>query len=268
MKFARPNDKIIVALDVPNVLTALAAAERIAALIGGFKVGFELILAIIADLVEPDSAEAERRLTMLRKFFQTVHGRLFLDCKLKDIKNTVEGATRQIARLAPKSFNLHTDGSFQMMQGAVEAIRAANSTAKIWGVTLLTDMTYDDLADLEGLPIQPNDSLEIKNRVLQAVLRRAARAKRAGLDGVIASAQEALAIRETCGGDFDIVTPAIRPLWATVGDQKRPTTPTDAINAGANYLVIGRPILKPPAEVGTPERAIELICEEIEKTAV
>jgi len=267
MKFTRPNDRIIVALDVPNVRTACETADRLHSLVGGFKMGFELILATLADLLSPQSYDSVRAFAALQELSLLVQGKLFLDVKLKDIKNTVEGAARQIARLNPKSFNLHSDGSFQMMQGAVAAIRAANSTAKVWAVTLLTDMNYTDLDDLEDLPLQPDDSPEIKARVLQTVLRRAARAQRAGLDGVIASAQEARGIREQCGDEFEIVTPAIRPLWAAVGDQKRPTTPADAIGAGANYLVIGRPILKPPAEVGTPERAIELICEEIEKAA-
>ncbi|MEK9180947.1 MAG: orotidine 5'-phosphate decarboxylase / HUMPS family protein, partial [Patescibacteria group bacterium] len=128
-------------------------------------------------------------------------------------------------------------------------------------------MTYDDLADLEILPPMAEQD-HAKDTLLARVLVRTDRAKRAGLDGVIASAQEAKAIREHCGCGFDIVTPAIRPMWAAVNDQKRPTTPADAISAGADYLVIGRPILKPPAEIGAPENAIDLICEEIESVRV
>ena len=255
-------------MDVPNIRTACEKAERIGGLVGGFKMGFELILASIADLVEPEGPrEAEFNLIWLRRFFDAVKGRLFLDVKLKDIKNTVEGAARQIARLNPKSFNLHADGSFQMVEGAAATIRQAGVDSKIWTVTLLTDMTYDDLADLEILPPMAEQD-HAKDTLLARVLVRTDRAKRAGLDGVIASAQEAKAIREHCGCGFDIVTPAIRPMWAAVNDQKRPTTPADAISAGADYLVIGRPILKPPAEIGAPENAIDLICEEIESVRV
>ncbi|MCL5435787.1 MAG: orotidine 5'-phosphate decarboxylase, partial [Patescibacteria group bacterium] len=197
---------------------------------------------------------------------------------------TVKKAVGQAMRLKPKFLNLHANGGKKMMLAAYEAREKFlaehpspdGHRPKLLAVTVLTSLNYRDFED-DGVfdPVEkrfeidltiPNvDILREKQEIERVVVRRAENALECGLDGVIASAQEAAAIRKACGPDFLIVTPAIRPLWAAVGDQKRPTTPSDAIKAGADYLVIGRPILKPPAEVGSTEHAVKLICEEIEQ---
>ena len=161
-----------------------------------------------------------------------------------------------------------------MMKAArqtAEDFATANSIKRplILGVTVLTSLNYDDMVKLgifQELNIVDQEELV---RVKQMFLRDfvahdlAYLAQESGLDGVIASPQEIHAIREYCQPEFLVVTPGVRPLWAAVGDQKRVMTPGEAIKAGADYLVIGRPITKPPAEIGGPVEAAKRIAEEI-----
>jgi orotidine-5'-phosphate decarboxylase len=235
--------RIIVALDVDTRDEALKLADELRDHVGIFKVGLELLnsegISIVRELVNTGVS-------------------VFLDGKFCDIPNTVAGAARAATRLGIDMFNVHTMGGLDMMKAATEAAhgeatRLGIRQPLILGVTILTSI------DKVGL----NRQLRIPGGIEMQVVHLAALAKEAGLDGVIASPQEAEAILNKLSSKVVIVTPGVRPIWATSGDQKRVMTPSEAIIQGATYLVIGRPITKPPAEIGAPVNAAEKIAEEI-----
>ncbi|HEX8551680.1 MAG TPA: orotidine-5'-phosphate decarboxylase [Abditibacteriaceae bacterium] len=202
------------ALDVPSAGEALTLAETLRPHVGGFKVGLELFVAAGPQIIEQIGAPD-----------------VFLDLKFHDIPNTAAGAARSAARLGTMMFNVHCLGGFDMMRAAADAARAENATSKIIGVTVLTSHDRPSLARL-GLDDEP-----------ETVVRRLALlAREAGLDGVVCSAREIAAVRAECGDDFLLVTPGIRPAGGEMGDQKRTMTPREALDAGASWLVIGRPI--------------------------
>ena len=209
------DDRLIVALDVPNVVQGLQLAERMGKAVSFYKIGLGMLtgggLALANELKQE-------------------HGkRIFLDMKFFDIGATVEAAVRGIAQYDLDFLTVHGDP--QVVRAAREG--AGGSGLKILAVTVLTSL---DRADLDANMIQPGDLREI-------TIERAARALAAGADGVISSPQEAAAIRalpEAVGKL--IVTPGIRPAGAAAGDQKRIATPADAIRAGADHIVVGRPI--------------------------
>jgi len=208
------SQPVFVALDVPSSGEALALAEILRPHVGGFKIGLELFCACGPQIVEQVGARD-----------------VFLDLKFHDIPNTVRGAAAGAARLGVAIFNVHCLGGLEMMRAAGESAREVDAETKIIGVTILTS---HDAASLRALGIEGEP---------QAAVRRLARmAREAGLDGVVCSAREIGAVREECGKDFLLVTPGIRPTGAALGDQKRVTTPRDALDAGADWLVVGRPI--------------------------
>ena len=209
-----PQNPIFVALDVPNKAAALSLVEQLRPHVGGFKIGLELYLSEGRTIVEEIGAD-----------------KVFLDLKLHDIPNTVAGAMRVVAKLGVNITNVHCLGGLEMMRAANDAVKSVGSSTRLIGVTVLTSHDRASLSRL-GLDEEP-----------QAVVRRLARlAQEAGLDGVVCSPQEIVAVREECGQDFLLVTPGIRPTTAELGDQKRVLTPRQAVDLGANYLVIGRPI--------------------------
>ena len=211
------DDRLIVALDVPNALAGLALAERIGDAVGFYKIGLGMLtgggLALANELKQE-------------------HGkRIFLDMKFFDIGATVEAAVRGIAQYDLDFLTVHGDP--HVVRAAKEG--AAGSGLKILGVTVLTSL---DRADLDAGMIVPGDVTEI-------VTTRAARALEAGADGVIASPREAALIRALpeAAGRL-IVTPGVRPAGSDAGDQKRIETPATAIANGADHIVVGRPIWK------------------------
>jgi orotidine-5'-phosphate decarboxylase len=208
------HDSVLVALDVPTQERALALATQLENHVGGFKIGLELFCSCGPQIVEEIGAS-----------------RVFLDLKYHDIPNTVASVSRVAAKMGVKIFNVHCLGGYDMMHAAVQAAKSENPDVKIIGVTILTS---HDSASLVNLGI--NESPR------QAVLRMAELAQKAGLDGIVCSALEILPVRAHCGDDFLLVTPGIRPKNTDIGDQKRVLTPREAIKAGANYLVVGRPI--------------------------
>ena len=208
------HDKIFVALDVPERERALELAKVLQGHVGGFKIGLELFCSLGPSIVEEICAQ-----------------NTFLDLKLHDIPNTVAGASRALARLGVKIFNLHCLGGRDMMRAGSEAAHAENAEAKIIGVTILTSHDAASLREL-GLSEEPRD----------AVRQLAFLAREAGMDGVVCSPQEIDLVRGECGADFLIVTPGIRPAGSAVGDQKRILSPREALDKGADWLVIGRPI--------------------------
>ncbi|HEX9995534.1 MAG TPA: orotidine-5'-phosphate decarboxylase [Abditibacterium sp.] len=209
-----PHDSVLVALDVSTPEKALDLARRLENHVGGFKVGLELFCACGPQIVEQIGPE-----------------RTFLDLKYHDIPNTVAAVSRVAARMGTLLFNVHCLGGFEMMRAAAEAAKNENPNAKVIGVTILTS---HDSASLVNIGIEESPR--------QAVLRLAELAQKAGLDGVVCSALEILPVRAHCGDDFLLVTPGIRPQNSNMGDQKRVLTPTEALKAGADYLVVGRPI--------------------------
>lgn len=239
--------RILVALDMPTLTGAHAVAGQLGQQVGGFKVGLELCTAAgVPQVVKTISATGAR---------------IFLDLKFKDIPNTVAGAMRAVAAIASNGeigmLTLHCDGGGTMLQAAAETIRQySHSTPPLLlGVTVLTSLDEAALSQELGIV----ETLET------CVVRLARLARVAGLDGVVASPHEVAAIRRACGPDFLIVTPGVRPNWAATGDQRRTMTPAQAIHAGADYLVIGRPVTSPPAEIGGPAEALERIVKDIEE---
>lgn len=213
------DDRLIVALDVPNVIAGLELTGRIGDTVSFYKVGLGMLtgggFALANELIQD-------------------HGkRIFLDLKLFDIGATVEAAVRGLAQFDLDFLTVHGDPN--VVRAAKEG--AAGSNLKIMGVTILTSL---DRADLDAALIQPGDMTEL-------VLTRAARAFEAGADGVIASPHEAAAIRALPEAEGRlIVTPGVRPYGSDHGDQKRVSDPRSAIEAGADHIVVGRPIWQSP----------------------
>ena len=215
-----PRERIFVALDTTDLERAGRIVRELAGEVGGFKIGKEFFTAH-----GPDGVRAALR-----------GEPLFLDLKFHDIPNTVAGALRAAMHLRPQIVNVHASGGPAMMQAAAEAIREAAEDLEMerpWliAVTVLTSLDDGDLKAV-GQATPP-----------EAQVRRLARlAHDCGLDGVVCSPREIAALREDLGPGFRLVVPGIRPDWAAAGDQKRVTTPADALAAGADVLVIGRPI--------------------------
>ncbi len=243
MDLESAKQRIIVALDVDTSEEAIKLVNNLRDRVGLFKVGLELLSSEGINIV---------------RAIVNVGGKVFLDGKFKDIPNTVSSASRAVTRLGIDMFNVHTMGGLEMMKAAAkaahdEASRLRIVRPRVLGVTILTSI---DKAIL-------NQQLRIPGDLETQVVHLAALAEEAGLDGIIASPLEVEAILNKVSSRMIIVTPGVRPIWATAGDQKRVTTPSEAIMRGATYLVIGRPITKPPKEIGTPVDAAEKIAEEI-----
>lgn len=214
-KLTRTDDRLIVALDVPNALKGLELAQTIGDAAGFYKIGLGMLTG--------------GGLALARELMDEMDKRIFLDLKLFDIGNTVEAAVRGLAGYGLDFLTVHGDP--HVVRAAGEG--KGGSDTKILAVTILTSM---DRADLDDMMIEAGDLQDL-------VVERARRALEAGADGVIASPQEAALIRalpEATGRL--IVTPGVRPLGADLGDQKRIMTPGDAIRAGADHIVVGRPV--------------------------
>lgn len=224
-----PRDRLIVGLDVPTIVDAQAMVSKLGDAVSFYKIGFELVFA-------GGLALATHLLRTGKK--------VFLDVKLLDIDNTVEGAVRNIARMGVTFVTVHAYP--KAMRSAVRA--RGNAALKLLGVTVLTSMNDDDLA-----------AAGYADRVEELVLSRAREAREAGMDGIVCSPLEAGKVRATVGTGISLVTPGIRPAGGQTGDQRRVTTPTDAIRAGADYLVVARPILTAP----DPHAAAQAIQAEI-----
>jgi orotidine-5'-phosphate decarboxylase len=226
----QPRDRLIVALDIPDVSDAKRLVETIGDSVGFYKIGMELAYGGGLPLVSELAAAGKQ---------------VFLDLKLHDIPNTVERATAQAAKLGAKFLTVHAYP--QTMRAAVAG--AKGSGMQILAVTVLT--SYDDTDLFDAV---------YRFGVVETVRRRAEQALGLGVDGLVASAAEAAMVRQTVGPDLALVTPGIRPAGGAVGDQKRVATPADAIRNGADYLVVGRPVTQAP----DPRAVAEAIVTEIE----
>jgi orotidine-5'-phosphate decarboxylase len=224
-----PRERLIVALDVPSVAEAEALVARLGDSVVFYKIGYQLGFAGGLDFA--------RALTDTGK-------QVFVDMKLHDIGNTVAQGVKSIARMGATFLTVHAYP--QTMHAAVDA--RAGSKLRILAVTVLT--SYDD-ADLAAAGYDFT--------VPELVAERAAQARDVGVDGLVCSAEEAANIRTIVGGGMALVTPGIRPAGADPGDQKRVMTPSAAIKAGADYLVVGRPVVTAP----DPKAAADAIVAEI-----
>ncbi len=230
---------IILALDVPGRREAMDIANRFSAHIDIFKVGSELFTAAGPEII--------RDLHMMGK-------KVFLDLKFYDIPNTVAKSAMAVAELGVFMFNVHTMGGLSMMQAAAGALdryaaRDNGQRPRLIGVTVLTSMDSAVLRDELGVAADMDEH----------VVHLAGLARRAGLDGVVASAEDAGMIRSQFGSDFVIVTPGIRPSWASSDDQRRTMTPREAIKRGSDFLVIGRAV----TARSDPQGALQRIEEEL-----
>lgn len=232
------KNKIIVALDVDNAEEASLWARRLKDKVGMFKIGKQLFTAEGPDIVRKIRNEG---------------GGVFLDLKYHDIPNTVAAASVEAVRLGASMFNVHASGGFEMMNKTSIAVR---DEAKKLGIEkpLLIAVTVLTSMDEEGLR-----ETGVIAPLTEHVINLAKLAKKAGLDGVVASPHEIEAIKEACGPEFIVVTPGVRPAFASKDDQKRIMTPAEAVKRGADYLVIGRPITK----ADNPVEAVSLIAEEM-----
>ena len=224
------TNPLIVALDVDTLDQATALVRSLGDSVEIYKIGSQLFTAY--------GPQAVRELNSLGK-------KVFLDLKFHDIPNTVANAVSSATALNVFMMTVHTIGGLDMMEAAIESAQTRSQALKIArplivGVTVLTSA--------------PNEE-----STQEVVLQRAAHAKRAGLDGVVASAQEISVLRENLGGEFLIVTPGIRPAGADKSDQQRVATPAQAIARGSNFLVVGRPIV----EAASPREAALGILNEI-----
>lgn len=231
------RERLIVALDVPSVGEAEAMVARLGETVSFYKIGYELAFAGGIDFARVLAGAGKR---------------IFLDLKLHDIPNTVSGAVKAAAALEPTFLTVHCGGGRAMMQAAVEATKQAarKTRMKILGVTVLTSLDERDL-----------DSVGQKGPIGEQVKRLALLAKDSGLDGIVCSPHEVTELRQLVGADFLLVVPGIRVGSLGHGDQKRVMGPRDAVQAGADYLVIGRPITGSPS----PPAAARAMLAEIRK---
>ncbi|MBI5115684.1 orotidine-5'-phosphate decarboxylase [Candidatus Poribacteria bacterium] len=221
-----PRERLIVALDFPSADEALGFAERMGEIVTFYKVGLELFSAAGPEIVE--------RLKTLGKS-------VFLDMKFHDIPNTVAGAAASATRLGVDMFNVHALGGMAMMRAAADAVVRTASGLEVKRPVVLAVTV---LTSLDRRALEEEIGFSLANGVGPFVIAKARQAKEAGLDGVVASPHEAAAIRAACGSSFQIVTPGIRPSWEHANDQKRVATPAEALAAGADRIVVGRPITK------------------------
>ncbi|HEY9863204.1 MAG TPA: orotidine-5'-phosphate decarboxylase [Candidatus Obscuribacterales bacterium] len=232
-------NKIIVPLDVSTKEDAISWVEKLPQ-VTFWKVGLELFVGCGPEILT---------------FLKSQEKRIFLDLKFHDIPNTVAGACRSASRYGVDLITLHATAGKTALKAAQIAAEAGAQEAgypvpKLIAITLLTSLNSRDLAFDLKVP------LELPEYALQMALL----AQESGLPGAVCSPQEVAQLRQTCGDEFLLVCPGVRPVWADKGDQQRTFTPADALKAGANYLVIGRPI----TAADDPITALERIIEEID----
>lgn len=228
------KDRLILALDVPSISEAERLLDRVGDGVSFVKVGLELFTAAGPDIVKKILARQKR---------------VFLDLKFLDIEETVKRATATVADLGVEFLTIHANR--KALRGALEGRKGGTATSmKLLAVTLLTNLDTKDLHEM-GIKMSPGE----------LVMARAKLAAELGVEGVVASGEESGSIRQQVGQQLLIVTPGIRPLDQNIHDQARVTTPTQAIQAGSDYLVIGRPI----RDAADPRAAAAAIVAEMQK---
>jgi len=239
------KNPLIVAVDVSSREKALEICRELKDHVGLFKIGLQLFLSEGYGIVEE---------------IKGLGVGVFLDLKLHDIPNQVAGACREVVKMGVEMFTLHTQGGSEMMKWAVEAVNDEASKLNITppvtlGVTILTSLNNNDLINMG-----------INKKVDEQVMGLASMAMRAGLGGVVASSNEILGLKQVLNKDKIVVVPGIRPKGAAAKDQKRVMSPSEAISAGANYIVIGRPIIEadnPEAKAAEILNEIKGVCQSV-----
>lgn len=242
LQFENPAERIMVALDVDELDEAKAIVEDLAGLGVIFKVGNQL-----------GTYEGWGKVI---EFVHNSGAKIFCDTKFKDIPETIKKSARAITRHQLDFFNVMADNTRETLEAAVQGMNSVETGTQpvLLGVTVLTTINSE-----ESLSIYGGD-------VPDKVQQFAENAAISGLDGVVCSAEEVKLLRSNAKtADLILVTPGIRPAWAASNDQKRIVTPVDAVRSGSDYLVIGRPITQPPAEIGSPRQAVERIIEELKE---
>ena len=227
-----PRDRLIVALDFPNQVKALALVSVLSDAVSTYKIGLQLYTAEGPGIVRAVAATGAK---------------VFLDLKLHDIPTTVAKAVATAGELGVQMLTVHLSGGRAMLEAAVEA-RSPNLF--LLGVTVLTSATPETLTETG-----------VNSGIEEQVLRLADLGKKSGIDGLITSPHEVRALRDWLGDEMRLITPGVRPSWAAANDQKRFTTPGEALKNGADYLVIGRPITADPDPRAAVERLLEGIAE-------
>jgi orotidine-5'-phosphate decarboxylase len=230
-----PRSRLIVALDVPDRAAALTSVERLSGHAGYFKLGLEIFTREGPRLVEEIRGRGEK---------------IFLDLKLHDIPNTVRGAVRSACRLGVDMLTLHASGGFEMLAAAALEARSSESPPLLLAVTALTSLSGEDV-----------QKLGVSGTVEQWVERLAGLACDSGIPGIVASARELPMLYRKFENRLQFVIPGIRPAGSSAQDQSRTATPTEAIRAGADLIVVGRPILQAP----NPAAAADAIVEEMRR---
>ena len=239
-----PRDRLCVALDLSDSAAAAQLAQELSQVVGFVKIGLELFTAGGPAAVKSVSSAGLK---------------IFLDLKFHDIPNTVAGAARAATRLGVAMFNVHATGGTEMIRSAVKASTEEAAALRaprplVLAVTVSTSINDSILVD----------ELRMSGSVKKTVEHLAVLSKAAGADGVVASPQETPVVRAACGSDFLIVTPGVRPTWAAaLGDQQRVTTPAEAIRLGADYIVVGRPILEAGDRIAACGRIIAEVAGKI-----
>lgn len=232
-------DRLVIALDVESDREALGIVAELKGSVGVFKVGHQLFTAFGPDIV--------RRIIGMG-------GRVFLDLKYHDIPNTVAKAAAEAVKLGVSIFNVHSLGGFDMMKAAAEA---AKETAEKHSLPAPTVLAVTILTSMDERSMRKE--LKITRSLQREVTHLARLAHRAGMHGVVASPQEIKMLRRSVRGEFVVLTPGVRPAWADKDDQKRVMTPGEAVKAGADYIVVGRPVLR----ASDRKAAVMKILEEI-----
>ncbi|MFH1897327.1 MAG: orotidine-5'-phosphate decarboxylase [Candidatus Desantisbacteria bacterium] len=245
MEKEQARRRLCLALDVDCLDDAVKAAKLLKSKIGIFKIGSQLF-----------TKEGPKAVEVIRK----CGGEVFLDLKYHDIPNTVANSVRMAVKLGVYMLNVHASGGSQMMQAAVEGLEEECQKSNVrrpilLAVTVLTSINSIVLSEELRVILGIKDQVQHLAKMSQA----------SGVDGVVASPQEISIIRESCGKDFVILTPGIRPCWGVMADdQKRVTTPAEAIRLGADYIVIGRPILQSNDPVVAAERVLsEMVTQNV-----
>jgi len=233
-----PQSRLIVALDVPDREAAIAAVQRLTGHVGYFKIGLELFTREGPRLVEEIRDRGEK---------------IFLDLKLHDIPNTVAGAIRAVCKLGIDMVTVHASGGAAMMEAAAREARAVEQPPMILAVTALTSLSEEDMG-----------RFGVKGSMEEWVERLARTAFDAGIRGLVASAREISMLRSKLDPQLQLVIPGIRPAGTGTQDQSRTAAPYDAIKSGANYLVVGRPVMQAPDPVAAADSIVEEIARALQ----
>jgi orotidine-5'-phosphate decarboxylase len=225
-----PRDRLIVALDFPTKSKALALVSALSGAASTYKIGLQLYTAEGPEIIRAVAATGAK---------------IFLDLKLHDIPSTVAKAVAAAGELGVQMLTVHLSGGRAMLSAAVEA---RSPHLSLLGVTVLTSATPETLSETG-----------VNSGIEEQVLRLAELGQKSGIDGLITSPHEVRILRERLGNQMKLITPGVRPSWAAANDQKRFTTPSEALKSGADYLVIGRPITADP----DPRAAVDRLLAEI-----